>query len=300
MNAVNAAVTGLFDWGLRAFEWGGIPFTLIVVSGIFGILALIVFKHISYQRGIKAAKDRIKGHLIEIRLYQDDLVLVAKAIGKVLLRNLQYVTYNFGPFIPLAIPFVFVLAQLVVRYGFDPIPVTPVETLAHVDGPGGTTFRKGFLPGRGTMLTIEFEEERKGDAAGLELQLPEGLEAISPLVRNAADGKAFQEIVATRAGEFDITLVLAGGNQATKHIVAGEREGVRWMQPERVRGFFSSMLWPVEERFDSSTGLARVSFAYPESDLGWMPGGPLGIIIVFLIASMAFGFLLLKPLGIQI
>jgi hypothetical protein len=97
------------------------------VSGVFGVLALIAFKHISWQKGIKAAKDRIKGHMIEIRIYQDDLVVVGQSVLKILGRNLQYVTLNFGPFIPLAIPFVFVMAQFVVRYAYDPVPVTPTE-----------------------------------------------------------------------------------------------------------------------------------------------------------------------------
>jgi hypothetical protein len=44
-----------------------------------------------------------------------------------------------------------------------------------------------------------------------------------------------------------------------------------------------------------------VSFVYPESDLGWLPGsGPMGVILVFLVASMAFGIAALKPLGVQI
>ena len=42
------------------------------------------------------------------------------SILRVLARNFQYLAYNLGPFLPLAIPFVFVLAQLVVRYAYAP------------------------------------------------------------------------------------------------------------------------------------------------------------------------------------
>src|SRR6187455_539089 len=98
MNAVNHAVNTAFDWLLAPLAFLGPELALIVVSGIFGILALILFKQISSQSGIKRAKDRIKGHLIEIRIYQDDLAIVTKAIGKVLARNFQYLAYNFGPF----------------------------------------------------------------------------------------------------------------------------------------------------------------------------------------------------------
>ncbi|MDP6954480.1 MAG: hypothetical protein QF599_00790, partial [Planctomycetota bacterium] len=108
MGAINSGTTALFDVLLTPFDAMGQEWSLLLVSGVFGILALIAFKHISYQKGIKSAKDRIKGHLIEIRIYQDDLAVVGKSIGKILLRNGQYVGLNFGPFIPLMIPFVLV------------------------------------------------------------------------------------------------------------------------------------------------------------------------------------------------
>ena len=122
MNAINRAVTSFFDLVLTPLEAVSDEFALLFVSGVFGVLALWIFKHISWQKGIKATKDKIKGHLIEIRLYQDDLVTVGKAIGKVLFRNVQYLVLNFGPFVPLAIPFALVAAQMVVRYGFEPVP----------------------------------------------------------------------------------------------------------------------------------------------------------------------------------
>ena len=76
MNAINRAVTSFFDLVLTPLEAVSDEFALLFVSGIFGVLALWIFKHISWQKGIKATKDKIKGHLIEIRLYQDDLVTV--------------------------------------------------------------------------------------------------------------------------------------------------------------------------------------------------------------------------------
>ena len=161
MNSVNRGLTKLFDVSLVPLEALGMELSLILASGIFGVLALIVFKHISSQKGIKRAKDKIKGHMIEIRLYQDDLGIVSKAIGKVLLRNFQYLGFNFAPFVPLAIPFVFVVAQMVVRYGFDPTPV-------HAEA-------APLLAGQGTTLRVELTEARRSDIANLEIVLPEGV-----------------------------------------------------------------------------------------------------------------------------
>lgn len=289
MNVINRAMTAAFDALLTPFELLGMEFTLITVSGIFGILALILFKHISWQKGIKATKDRIKGHMIEIRLYQDDLVIVARAVGKVLLRNFQYLALNFGPILPLLIPFMFVLAQFVVRYAFEPVPVTPDPA--------------GLLAGQGTLITVELDEAHKQDIAGLTIEYPDGLEPLKgkPVVRIPATGKAYHEIVATKPGDYEIAFKLADGTRVTKRLVAGAETHVRWMQPERVGSALVAVLWPVEETFGSDSGFAKISFEYPESDLGWLPmSGVLGVLVVFFVASMAFGVAILKPLGIQI
>ena len=289
MNVLNGSLNAIFDVLLVPLEAVGPEFSLFVVSGVFGILALIAFKHISWQRGIKATKDKIKGHMIEIRLYQDDLGLVSRAIGKVMLRNLQYLGLNFGPFVPLAVPFVFVVAQMVVRYGFVPMPV--------FDDPSA------LLAGEGTEVRIELAHGHEREVGDLRLVLPEGIEAVSKFVPVAAKGYAFQEIVATRAGEFDL-LVELGGKAYVKKLYAAEESAAppRRLQPERVSSLLGATLWPSEETLPGDSGLARVVLeSYPESDLGWLPlSGPLGVIVWFVVFSMAVGFALLKPLGVQI
>lgn len=286
MNAINGLLTKLFDVVLSPLELAGREVAMLVVSGIFGILALIAFKHISWQKGIKATKDRIKGHMIAIRIYQDDLGVVSSSVGKVVLRNFQYLALNFGPFIPLAFPFVFVAAQMVVRYGFQPVPV-------HASA-------AGMMPGTGTMIRVEFADGHERDAAGLKIELPPGVEALSPLVRAPASGLAFQEVVATQPGRHEIAFVLADGTRELKELVAGEAPE-RTMQPERVRNPFAAMLWPAESTFAGDSPFAKVAFEYPERDLGWLPGkGPFAVLVTFVVASMVFGFLVMKPLGVQI
>lgn len=294
MNALNLAFTKVFDLVLTPFELIGDRTALVLVSGVFGVLALIAFKYISWQKGIKAAKDRIKGHMIEIRLYQDDLAVVGSSVGKILWRNLQYVALNFGPFIPLAIPFFVVAAQFVVRYAYDPVPLTdPGERL---------------LAGRGTLVEVALKPEHKAQIADLKLILPDGLEPVSPLVRAPAAGRAFQEVVARAAGQYEIAFELPDGTRETKQFVAGG-EPTRRMQPRRVEssGWWKvhdpnacSLLWPAEPGFTKASPFSSIAIAYPYRDLGWMPSGELGILIVLVLASMLFGFAALKPLGVTI
>ncbi len=283
MNALNGLANALFDLLCKPVASLGWLTVLILLSGLFGVLALIAFKHLSFQRRIKAAKDLVKAHMIEIRLYQDDLRIVGRAIGKVLWRNGQYFALNLVPLVPLALPFTIVAAQLVTRFGFE---------AAAVHAPG-----EALLAGQGTTLAIELQRDESGRIRELEVRYPAGLEAISPLVRIPETGKAFQEFVARAPGCYTIELAL-GGEVQTKTFCAGR--SAPQMQPERGRGFVSALLYPAESTLPPSSAFERLSFRYPEREFDWLPDGPTGVLLFFLVVSMLFGLALMKPLHVQI
>jgi hypothetical protein len=285
MNALNRAATATFDVLLWPLERLGPAWSLVIASGVFGVLALLLFKHVSAQKRIRATKDKIKGHLIEIRIWQDDLGIVGRATGKVLLRNAQYLGLNLLPFVPLSIPFVFVLAQLVVRYGYEPLRLTEPRT--------------ELLAGAGTTLEIRLADASAARVAELVVRVPEGLEAVSPLVRLPSEGRAFQEFVARTSGEHALVVEIPGLAAETKLVAAGDA-APRTLQPLRGSSFLDAWLWPAEPAFDSGSPFAAISFAYPDRDLGWLPGGPGGIVLTFLLASMLFGALAIKPLKVAI
>jgi hypothetical protein len=286
MNAVHRFLTSTFDVLLTPFEALGDVWALVLVSGLFGIVALLIFKQISWQAGIKKTKDRIKGHMIAIRIYQDDLAIVFGSVAKVVLRNFQYLGLNFGPILPLFVPFVLIASQLVVRYAFDPLPVVSEATA------------EARLPGRAHMLTITMKPESRHEVGALIVQLPPHLKALSPLARNARHGVAVMEFAAIAPGAADIELLVGDRVVGTKSVAAGEV--TRHMQPERVSSFWSSWLWPAERTFADDSPIATVTFAYPDRDLGFLPGGPFGVLVTFFIASIVFGIAVLKPLNIQI
>ncbi len=285
MNALNRAVTAAFDAVLWPFERLGMGWSLILVSGIFGVLALFLFKHVSAQKRIAYVKDRIKGHLIEIRIWQDDLVIVGKSTVKVLLRNFQYLGLNLLPFIPLSIPFLFVLAQLVVRYGYQPLELHAPQS--------------ALMAGQGTTLEIQLSDAAAARANEIVVRIPDGLEAVSPLVRIPSEGRAFQEFVARRGGEYELVVEIPGLGSATKMVAAGD-VSPRTLQPSRSTGFVDALLWPAEASLEAGSPFAKVAFVYPDRDLGWLPGGPGGIVLTFLVASMVFGALAIKPLKVTI
>jgi hypothetical protein len=277
MGTLNRALTAAFDVLLWPLERLSAAWALVLASAAFGVLALFVFKHVSAQKRIRAVKDRMAAHLIEIRIWQDDLAIVARATGKVLLRNFQYLALNLLPFVPLSIPFALVLAQLVTRYAYAPLALSPPA---------------------GGAATLVVELARDARVEDLALRWPVGLEPVSPLVRAAGDGRAFQHFVARASGEHALVLEL-GASRETKLVAAGDARP-RALQPERAQGFVHALLWPAEPSIASNSPFKSVAITYPERDLGWLPGGPGGIVLGFLIASMLGGALAIKPLRVAI
>jgi hypothetical protein len=290
VNTVNRIVGGIMDVILKPLELLGPEFALILVSGIFGILGLLIFKQISWQAGIKRTKDQIKGDMIAIRLYQDDLLVVGGAVIRIFLRNFKYLALNLMPILPLLVPGVLVLAQLVVRYAYDPIPVQTSDE------------QTSFLPGKGTMIEIFMKEDQKAAASRVTLRYPEGIEVTGSSelpTRNAFEGRVFQEIVATAPVEGVIELLVDGQVVGTKEIVAGTERPLK-MQPKRVSSFWPAWIFPAEDTFPADNPIASIEFAYPQHELRVLPGGEGGILLVFFVASMAFGIAIMKPLNIEI
>jgi hypothetical protein len=138
--------------------------------------------------------------------------------------------------------------------------------------------------------------------------LPNGVKALSPLVRSPSDGRAFQEVMAIEAGEHVIEFQLANGAKETKRFAAGV-VAPRTMQPRRVSTSDwwriispddCPLFWPAEPSFDSNSSFRTIAMHYPSRDQGWMPNGEAGIITAFVVASMIFGLAVIKPLGVQI
>ena len=118
---------------------------------------------------------------------------------------------------------------------------------------------------------------------------------MSPLARIPSRGLAFQEVVVTAPGLHELEFRLADGTREFKLLAAGDVQAPM-LQPERVRSFWRSFMWPAEDRFPADSPFSRVSIHYPDGELVWLPDGAGGIVIVFILASMVFGFaMLLDP-----
>jgi len=280
MDFVNGLSTTIFDIVLGPLEKIHPEVAIAVVSALFGVLGLVIFKYISAQNGIKTAKDKIKGHMIEIRIYQDDLKVVGAAVCKVLFHNMKYLSLNLMPFIPLSVPFVLLLSQLVVRYAFEPLPVDKPFT-----------------------MTVEVAADQKESVNDIVVMAPDWLAPEDlVIVRAPSEGRVFISVRDAQPGISDFAFKI-GDSIVTKPVVIGaDTVAPRVMQPEKVAGFFDAWIWPAEAMIPADSPITRIAIEgeYPGKSFAFLPDGILGILLGVILYSFIAGLAILKPLGVTI
>jgi len=181
LNAISGA---LFDPLLAPFGHDPAWFDLLVWPVLAGVLALVAYKYVSNQRGIEAAKSRIRAQLYEIRLFRHDPLMVLASTGRILWRNAIYLGHNLLPMAVVLVPMLAVLTQLEANYAFAPGRVGAVE-----------------------LLRVELDPRGDAAARDVRLELPAGVVLDAPPVRTP-DGEVFWRLRAEAAGDLMLSLHL--------------------------------------------------------------------------------------------
>jgi hypothetical protein len=271
MGIVNAAFGKVMDLLLVPFAghpWLGMG----VISLVTGFLLLLIFRLTSSQQGIKAAKDHILAHLLEVLFYRDELRVVLRAQMRLGLDNARYLGYALVPLIFMLIPVGLLLSQLDLRYAHRPLQ-----------------------PGEETLLAVKFSQPV--DLDSVSLQLPAGLTADTDSLRIPELREVDWRLRAETPGDYEIK-IKAGNEEYAKRLVVGKT--ANRISLKRVEGnLWSQFLNPGEAPLPAESKIAWINVTYPEFDL------PLGShkinwIWAWLILSMIFGYAFKGPLRVQV
>lgn len=279
MNRFNAITSALFDPLLAPFGEEHAWFDLLFWSVAAGIVALIVYKYASNQGGIQRAKNAIKVHLLEIRLFKDDIAAVLASTGKILYKNALYLGHNILPMLVMIVPMMTILFQLEARYAYDPLPVGSVNLLiAKLDG------QHPDVPDTATGL-----------AESVRLELPDGLSLDAPPV-HTAEGEIAWRLRAEQPGDH-VVRIRVGDQVVEKGIAVGGPP--RKIPVLRTKGF-EGLLYPGEPGLPANSPVYSARLRYPARDLGWLPGGEMGVLATFFGLSILSGFALKNLFGVTL
>jgi hypothetical protein len=279
MKQYNALSTAVFDRILAPFGDGYPALDLVFWSLLSGIAALVVYRYVSNQAGIVRDKNAIKVHLMEVRLFKDDLALVLSSFGKVLFRNAAYLGHNILPMLVILPPLMAVLCQLEARYAHDPV-----------------------APGSVELLTLELDQAHPDVAASatgladtVRLVLPDGIELDAPPV-HTADGRVVWRLRAESEGDYVLALHVGDDVVEKRLAVGGPARKVPLLRTKGWEGF----LYPGEPALSKDSPVYRIFLPYPERELAGLPDGELGILATFFGLSLLSGFALKGLFGVTL
>jgi hypothetical protein len=253
----------------------GFNLPALIVAGIsvvIGLLMVVVFRYTSDQKAIHIAKDHLKAHLLALRLFQDQIPVVIRSYGRILLATGRYLRLAFMPVLFVSVPLILLLAQIDRYLGSIPFETGhPFLVTARVAG-----------------------AEALRDAT---LELPAGFATTAPAVHVPAENAVVWRVVAEREGSFVIN-ILTSAQTSAKQIVVGS--GMPRLSGVRMRGpWWRRLLYSAEPALPENNLVQAIEVQYPARDIAFA-GFAWNWIWLFFVLSLAAGFLFKSILGIEI
>ena len=273
---INSVVGFLVDvllWPFRAL--GPWP-ALVAASLLTGLLMLAVFKAASNQEGIRRTKDRIKAHLLELRLYKHDFGQTMRSQGRVLLANGRYLGHALRPMLVMAAPVVLLLFQLDAWFGVRPLAV-----------------------GERTLVKVRLSATASPLATPLVLAAPAGVEVETPPLRIEEEREIDWRIRAAAAGRHEIKIAGAGGEPIPATVAVGPEKLRKILAVPAETGFFRQLEHPGGLSLPKGGPVESITIAYPAARLSLF-GRRLHWLAVFFVLSIVFGFALKGVFKVEI
>lgn len=272
MKPIISILNAVFDVILAPLGHRLAALDLLIWPVLAGVIALLVYKKVSNQKGIAAAKNGIQVHLLEIVLYRDDLVGVLVATANAMKQNALYLGNNIGPMLVMMPPMTCVLVEIVANYAYSPLP-------------------DHALP----LLEVQMAENASVKSADVTLDLPPGLTVDAGPV-STPEGKAVWRLKADAPGDYVVT-VHAGAESEEKGLAFG---GDPRKIPVMRTNTWEAILYPGEDALPSDSAFETIKTHYPDRDLPFFPDGEGGILAWFFGFSLLAGFALKRPLGVEL
>lgn len=261
----NSVLGKLFDILFLPFRnmspWVG----MVLISLLTSFLMLFIFRHTSNQAGIKKAKNLIKAHLLELRLFQDDMRIQFRAQGKILLANLKYIGHNSKPMLVMIVPVVLILIQLNLWFG-----------------------ARSLKPGESAILKIKLGGDRFPSDVVVNVEPPTQIEIETPPLRIEDEAEIDWRVKAKETGLGQLTLVVDGKTIA-KDVTVGAKPLTKISTIRVGRNILDQVFNPGERPLPSGSLVRSVELKCPAARMNFF-GLHLHWLVIYFVLSIIFGF----------
>lgn len=244
---------------------------VIVLSVVIGLLMVLVFAWTSDQKAIHVAKDQLKAHLLAVRLFQDQLPVVLKSYGRIVLGTGRYLRLAFKPLLYAIIPLTALIVYMDLYLGW--LPLRPEQT---------------FL--------VKVHTASADALDNVSLQLPPEIASTAPAVHVPAENEIVWRAAAIKEGKYDIGVADSGQTYAKRVVVS---DGIPRLSPIRLKGFWKRIFVSSEEALPAGSRIQSIEVEYPARQIYFL-GIEWNWIWLFFVLSLVAGFAFKSILGIEI
>lgn len=248
---------------------------MILISFLTGLFMLLIFRFTSNQEGLRKVKNKIKAHLLELRLFKDSLALSLKAQGNIFLSNLKYISYSGKPLLVMIIPLVLILIQLNLWFGYQ-----------------------SLKPGEETILKVRLDENQNLLDLNLSVQPSQFFVIETPPLRIEEENEINWRIRAKDKGIHLLTIQI-NGQSFTKKVAVAQKSLTKISPIKMRRNFIDELFNPGEQPLPSKQPVKNVEIKYPSKKMNLF-GWHIHWIIVYFAISIIFGFALKGVFKVEI
>ena len=267
VNQVLSAAVGAWLWIFQQLP----PLVHFVALALpVTVLALLVYRYASDQKGIHAVKEKMKAYLLETRLFKDDLAVTLRAQGQILKHSSIYAAYALVPMAIMFVPVVLLLIQVESRYAFRPLQ------------PGESTLVEAQVDPRKAMSDIEAQ-----------LIVPDGLKIETPALRVDARHSILWRVRAEKPGNYTMRVQL-GAHEFSKRVRVGGAGDISpaIYQANDIR----TLTYPLEAALAPESAVSSIQMTYPRSRAVF--AGLSSASWILFGATLLLGFLLRRAFGV--
>lgn len=256
---VNAVADLLLTPVMRLPNW----LSCSLLSGVTGLIILVLYKYTSNQTAIKKIRSRIKANMLAMRLYKDSLDVTLTAQWQLFKGGIALLVNSLIPLAVMMLPMIMILAQLQSWYGYEPLA-------------------------KDTEAIVTVQLDSGESLASVKIDSITGAHIVTGPVRIQTLNQAAWSIAADEddAGNiiFDVN-----GEKFEKSLVTGERQNTKMSPLRPGRKFSDVLLYPAEKPFKVNSVVQSINVTYPQRE--WEAGITGSWIIDFFIMSCVIALL---------
>jgi hypothetical protein len=239
MARVNTVLNAFFDALFWPVHWLPAPWQMVVLALPAALFALAIYRRFSNQAAIRDAKAKIVAHLLELRLFRDDLRVLLVAQGRVFASIGRYIGHSLLPMLLMLAPFLLLLVQIESRFAF-----------------------RGLAPDEQAIVTVSVASDRPVSRLPVRLHTDDGLQIATPAMRADSRGEIYWRVHALAPGMHRLDLSI-DGEHAQRELRADASSGT--MTTSYRSSDLRTLLYPREAMLPSHGRITALDIDYPRA-----------------------------------